>query len=601
MYDPFRGGAPFIKLDGAELDDDIAADLNDVRVEQSLHLPDTFDLRFYDHDFRTFDKKLFEIGKEVEVSFKAGEATAAVTRGEIIAVAVEPGPNGAHELVVSGMDESHRLQRGAKVRTWQEVTDTKTIEDVAREASLAKDVRWTGPPIEHEYMMQHESDAAFISERAHAVGSGWWYADGKLRFGPQKASGTPIVLEWGDDLLKFTVRLSASETVATAEVRGWDPTTQKSITGTYSAKKSADELGSSAPAASEAATRANGFDGARLGVAAPVLDTNEANRLAQSVVERGAAEQIVARGETLGNPKLRPGIDVEMKNVGTRLSGKYLLTSVVHVWGGGRPYVTRFESGGRRPADLVGLLQSDSGHNRLGDKMLIGLVTGLEDPEDLGRVRVKFPAVSDDDEGAWARLLMPGAGPDRGLVVYPEINDEVLVAFEHGDLRRPVILGGLWSEPHRSPELGNDREPALTNGVVDNRGWKTQSGHSLKFTDKGGSEEIALTHMDTTALVLGSNDVSLDSRQPVKFTGDDTYDADFKGNITVKGQEITIEAVSKLVLKAPTIEITATGNVEVKGAQAKLEGSAMVEVKGAAATIQGSGITEIKGGLVKIN
>ena len=76
---------------------------------------------------------------------------------------------------------------------------------------------------------------------------------------------------------------------------------------------------------------------------------------------------------------------------------------------------------------------------------MVGQVSDAKDPQNSGRVRVKLPMLSDDYVSDWARTVYPGAGKDRGLVVVPEVGDEVLVAFEHGDMRRPYVLGGLFN------------------------------------------------------------------------------------------------------------------------------------------------------------
>ena len=101
-----------------------------------------------------------------------------------------------------------------------------------------------------------------------------------------------------------------------------------------------------------------------------------------------------------------------------------------------------------------------------------GLVFPLFDPQKLGRVRLKFPWLSDDYESDWARMLQAGAGPDSGACFLPEVNDEVLTAFEFGDVRRPVVIGGLHN--------GRDK-PRLGDGLVDNgrvrrRGFVSRRG-----------------------------------------------------------------------------------------------------------------------------
>ncbi len=88
--------------------------------------------------------------------------------------------------------------------------------------------------------------------------------------------------------------------------------------------------------------------------------------------------------------------------------------------------------------------------------VVIGTVTNNQDRDNLGRVKVTFPWLNDNDEGYWARLATPMAGGDRGIYFLPEVHDEVLVIFEHGDVRFPYIIGSLWN--------GRDRPPVINDG-----------------------------------------------------------------------------------------------------------------------------------------
>ena len=106
-----------------------------------------------------------------------------------------------------------------------------------------------------------------------------------------------------------------------------------------------------------------------------------------------------------------------------------------------------------------------SAFGRIG--LTIGIVTNNKDPDGLGRVRVKFPALSDQEESWWARVVTPGGGSNAGLMFMPQIDDEVLVGFEHGDLRRPFVLGGLW---------GTEGQAADGVGDVPRRRTRSSSG-----------------------------------------------------------------------------------------------------------------------------
>ena len=98
--------------------------------------------------------------------------------------------------------------------------------------------------------------------------------------------------------------------------------------------------------------------------------------------------------------------------------------------------------------------------------VMVGLVTDLEDPEGLNRVRVSYPVLAEQEY--WAHLATPMAGADRGIVLNPEVGDQVLVSFLQGDIRYPYILGCVWNggqrrwpPPYRLRRLGRCR---LTDG-----------------------------------------------------------------------------------------------------------------------------------------
>ena len=88
--------------------------------------------------------------------------------------------------------------------------------------------------------------------------------------------------------------------------------------------------------------------------------------------------------------------------------------------------------------DLFQPTQETEGDRLYG--VVVGIVTNNQDPDGMGRVKVRFPWLSATEESWWARIAVPMAGKDRGAYFLPEVDDEVLVAFEHGEVRSPYLL-----------------------------------------------------------------------------------------------------------------------------------------------------------------
>ena len=153
----------------------------------------------------------------------------------------------------------------------------------------------------------------------------------------------------------------------------------------------------------------------------------------------------------------------------------------------------------------------------------IGIVTNNKDPDGLGRVKVKFPWLSPNEESLWSRDLTPMAGNDRGIYFLPEVDDEVLVTFEQGNMNVPYILGALWNGKDKPPVKNDD-------GKNNQRVIKSRSGHQIILDDTDGEEKIVI--QDKT----GNNQILIDSK-------------DNKMNIKVE-KDLTIETKGKITLKS---------------------------------------------------
>jgi phage protein D len=589
-----------VTVNGAALSEADYDALIDVRVEQSVHVPDRFALRFRDPNFSLIDSDRFRIGATVDIAFSNGEHEAVVLRGEITSLGAEQNPMGRHELVVSGLDRGHRLARGSMWRTFVTMTDSNVASQIAGERGLTADV--DSSSVTHDYLLQRGTDYAFLTERARAIGFDWWVNGDKLYFKRDAKLGPGPTLRYGEDLLRFKVRASAAEAADEVVVRGWNPDTQQAIVGKSTMSEGGDGvvLGTNVPLAEETLSGASAFgNGITRGTGVVgVKDATEADALARAMAASATSEYVMAKGEALGNPLIRAGTEIEVDGVGAKLSGRYLLTTVEHVLGE-HQYVTRFVSGGRQADTLVDLLGGNGagapgGIPLWGERgVVIGIVTNNKDPEGLSRIKVRFPTLSETDESWWARVAAIGAGTQRGLSVLFEIDDEVLVAFEHGDVRRPIVLGGLWSKKNKPFEGGKETD---TEGVA-SRVWRSRTGHTMSMHDSGTPAKsfVAIALADgRTQLRMGRDNVSIDSPTDVTITSEASITLKASRDITIEGANVTVKAQQAMSLEAVNVSGKATASMNLEGAQSALKGSASVNVDGGA-------LASVKGALVKLN
>lgn len=224
---------------------------------------------------------------------------------------------------------------------------------------------------------------------------------------------------------------------------------------------------------------------------------------------------------------------------------------------------------------------------------LLGVVTNINDPDKTNRVKVRFGVLDDQMESTWARVVAPGAGNQAGLALHPAVGDEVLVLFERGDLRRPLVVGGLWSKKQTQPGPTN-AEGKITKGVL-----RSRKGHQLEIGEGDKDEEahISLLLKNGTVLRVGQDKVAVDVKKgPFSITvGNGSIVISDQGDITIAGKNVTVKATQKLALSGQAgAELSSQQATKVSGAaQAELSASGSVKVSG-------GGIVEVAGSLVKL-
>jgi uncharacterized protein involved in type VI secretion and phage assembly len=232
--------------------------------------------------------------------------------------------------------------------------------------------------------------------------------------------------------------------------------------------------------------------------------------------------------------------------------------------------------------------------------VVVGLVKDIDDPVGEGRVRVQFPWLPDEGEplSGWAPIVRTMAGKERGFYYMPELEDEALVAFEHGDVDHPYVVGFL----HNGVDLPPDDDIDFKVRRV-----KTVSGHILEFDDRGGKERIELKTQGGHHLVMedAPGTVTLESSGgqklvmedvPAKVTlsttgGTSIEMSDAPSTVTVK----TMAGVSVDITDAGGVTVNApTGSLSITCLNATITASAACSVT--AATISfNSGIATFSG------
>lgn len=553
----------YVKVSGTHLDTAVMNDLYAVEVDTNLHLPDMCELRLHDLNAELTNDGPFDLGAELQVgvSDEQGRGDHTLFSGEITGLEPSFGEGMVVDLSVRAYDLSHRLHRGVHTKAYANMSDSDIASRIAQSVGLRADVDPSSPAHEHVYQ-DGQSHMAFLRERARRIGYEFCVRDRTLYF---KRAGSlsqdRVGLEWGVQLRSFRPILTLGEQVSEVTVKGWDPGTKREVVGQAASGQAAPRIGEPSSGAQLAE---DAFGAASdLAVRTVVGSQDEADSLAQALLDLHDGAFVEAEGMCYGVPDLKAGCTVEISSLGQRFNGRYQVTSATHIWDTRGDYVTRFRVSGRRSDTMRELLIGEFSPSPW--QAMIGVVTNNSDPEDMGRVKVKFPWLDGQIESAWARVLGSGAGDGRGWYCLPEVNDEVLVIFEQGDIARPLIVGGLWS--------GVDAPPAgiqqvVVNGKVVQRLFVTRAGHRVTFSD----ENSAMIRIESA----GGHSVLIDddaAKIEITTAGGNTLVLDDNGQaLRIEGAgQISIEASQNLDIKSQgNMNIEATGNVTIKGALVQL-------------------------------
>lgn len=569
-----------VKVNGSTLTQEWALALHEAIVDSSIHLPDMCTLEFrLERVALVDDTSVVEIGKEIEVSAtgnkEAVDSQASIFKGYIAAIDVDFPEKELPRIIIRAYPKAYGLHLGTKFRSFVQVTDSDIVKKVAGEAGLS--VKSDATTVVHKHVFQaNQTNWEFLQERARLNGFVLVGRGSELKFvKPDSLQTSAVEVRYGEELIELSLTRTLAGQVAKTQVKGWDFLNKEVVVGeattptwkttTLQSKLQSNLSDLGAAGASTLVPRAK-------------VEQGEAERIAKARLDTYGSRHVHARGVCVGMPSLLSGGRIKLSGIGTRFSGEYTVTRVRHILNSAEGYSTEFMIGGMDSGTLANSVAPQSVNGR-GPGMapwttlVPAIVTNNADNESkLGRVKVKYPWLDDSQESNWARVIMPGAGANRGLWMIPEVNDEVLVGFLHGDFDHPYVLGGLWNPRDMPPHPGQDSQK---NGKTEIRGIKTRIGQELTFVDESGSEKILVQDKKGNSILLdGGNqkiiietkgDFILKAAGKIKIEGMSVDVQATMGDAKLKAMNISAEGQAKVSLKAPMIDAVGSGPVTIKG------------------------------------
>lgn len=595
-----------VEVSGQPLPPDVAARLVSGYVDDSSNVPDLFVLRFSDEYSTVLEKAGISIGVPVQLLVQQSGPGGPVPllSGEVTALETEMDHEGLY-TIVRGLDHSHRLFRGRRVEAYLQSTAGDIVQKVARRAGIeAGTIDAKGRVLQH-VAQDGISDWDFLRRLAIEAGVVLSVSAGALHFTASTDSATapadgggardePLVIERGVNLVALRGTVTSADQVPDVEVRGWDVAAKRAIVAVAPSRTRSAKLPGVDPVA-----LAGKFESPRYVAPATAFDqAAQCDATAASLASHLSGAFAELEGVARGNPKLRAGTAVTLKGAGKPFDGRYTLSSTRHDFSPASGYLTTFAVSHESERSLYGVAAGGTGRSGAVPAVVNAVVTAAKDPENQGRVKVKFPVLSDNYESWWARTVQAGAGASRGAIVLPEVGDEVLVAFGHGSFQQPFVLGGLYNGKDKPDKAWADHIGS-TDGAVQRRAFVSRTGMLVEFLESPDGEQLTVsTHGGKQKISLVQKPdarIEIFSEGPVNITAKkDASITTSTGEVIIKGKKVTVEATSELELKGATVKITGSGSAEMKAPNVKVAGEAAAELSGGATTT-------VKGGMVRIN
>jgi phage protein D len=500
--------APDFRVDiaGLTLQADVTEAVMELSYDNSVETADMFTLRLNNAGQRLTDSALFDVGKRVELHMGYAGELRPMMLGEIAAVSPSFPSSGPATLTVTGYDKSHRLRHNTPERfTFKYMNDSAIAAQIAAENLLIPVVD-PAPTATRESVQQTASDWAFLSEladRNYFEVRVWW---DQLYFRFPRPQTEMVRLEWGKNLSSFSPRLSTSGQAAMGVVRGYDYKLGQAVVAMLPMAAAGAEIEDVLERLGSSVVEQLAAMGRYVIRDQSIENMYDAAAVAKSMLLQLLEGLTEGSGTCIGIPNLKAGDMIDIAGVGKRFSGKYRLAKVTHTINESG-YMTNFEVSQRHTGTLLRGLRTQIGETPsptrqdLVNGPVIGKVENNIDPDNLGRVQLSFPHLSDVNLSAWARIATPMAGSTEGIYFLPDKGDEVVVVFEGGHIDKPIVVGALWS--------GVARPPLTNSGLNQQKVIKVGPQMQILFDTTPGAEKVQIKANEANFVEVSTMGVKL--------------------------------------------------------------------------------------------
>ena len=503
-------------------------------------------------------------------------------------------------IIVSGYSATYRMETAHSCFSWNDRTIGDVVKKLCEQAKVQLELNPAFKETKDFICQYEESDFDFIRRLAHQYQE-WMYFDGtKLIFGKPRKLADPIRLEYGTTLSSLDIGL---QTLARSEQvfsyhSGADREMQRMTPNlAYGHDKLAGDafrasLGMfSKPARQHALPRISN-------------ETELVNYMGRKqAAETAETHYITAESQV---PTLRVGSVISLYssflervgNLSEESLGNFIIIEITHEVSQGSYYKNRFKA---IPATIKAL-PSPKVRMPLAETQMATVLSNA-DPDGKGRVRVRMNWQTDGMQTGWARVMTPDGGSssdvksNRGFVFIPEVGDQVLLGFRHGDPARPYVLGSLFNGTTGRGGLEGNHMKSLT----------TRSGHTIKLNDSLSSLGITIKDIKGNSIHIDSvgDDIIINAKRNITINAGETFtvnaremevniDGDIiekigKNKISTIGNKISLEAMEK------EEEITENTNINIGGHLTQEVGDIVLETFSGDAIIIAEGKALLQG------